>query len=156
MVPGLPRVYYTIVLLFVAERSIIIFLSIYLHAYIFNYSVLLFMFPLLFYSLRECVMRECLEEANIHPALSSRAVPVSAVMYNNIDEQSRLRRETIFCFDLELNEKFVPSPVDGEVESFELRDMDWVMAHLAQDITGTEGGEFKSNCNLVTIDFLIR
>lgn len=43
-------------------------------------------------------------------------------------------------------------PVDGEVESFQLHNMAWVIEKLA------EGGErgYKPNCNLVVIDFLLR
>ena len=42
--------------------------------------------------------------------------------------------------------------MDGEVESFELRDLEWVLEKVVQG--GTEG--YKPNCNLVVIDFLIR
>ena len=43
-------------------------------------------------------------------------------------------------------------PVDGEVESFQLKNIDWVIEKLA------EGGKmgYKPNCNLVVIDFLVR
>ena len=42
--------------------------------------------------------------------------------------------------------------VDGEVESFQLKNFAWVIEKLA------EGGEkgYKPNCNLVVIDFLLR
>ena len=41
--------------------------------------------------------------------------------------------------------------VDGEVESFELQCLSWVIDRIAH---GTDG--YKPNCNLVVIDFLVR
>ena len=58
----------------------------------------------------------------------------------------------MFCYDLELPSTFIPTPMDGEVESFELRDLEWVLEKVVQG--GSEG--YKPNCNLVVIDFLIR
>ena len=42
--------------------------------------------------------------------------------------------------------------MDGEVESFELRDLEWVLDKIVNG--GPEG--YKPNCNLVVIDFLVR
>lgn len=42
--------------------------------------------------------------------------------------------------------------MDGEVESFELRDLEWVLDKIIKG--GPEG--YKPNCNLVVIDFLVR
>ena len=52
----------------------------------------------------------------------------------------------------ELPPDFIPIPRDGEVESFELQEMEWVLDRLV------EGGPagYKPNCNLVLIDFMIR
>jgi hypothetical protein len=46
----------------------------------------------------------------------------------------------------------MPTPMDGEVESFELQNLDWVLNKIV------EGGDngYKPNCNVVIIDFLIR
>jgi hypothetical protein len=56
----------------------------------------------------------------------------------------------MFCYDLELPRDFSPIAVDGEVESFHLMPIDEVATIIRH------GFEFKFNCNLVIIDFLIR
>jgi hypothetical protein len=58
----------------------------------------------------------------------------------------------LFCYDLELPLSFIPEPMDGEVESFELQTLDWVLQKIVEG--GPNG--YKPNCNLVIIDFLIR
>lgn len=100
----------------------------------------------------ENVVKECAEEANIPEALASSARAVSAVSYVGIDGKSNMKRDVLFCYDLELPSDFIPRPVDGEVESFELKSIDWVLGKVL------EGGPtgYKPNCNLVIIDFLIR
>jgi len=62
-----------------------------------------------------------------------------------------VKRDVLFCYDLELQESFVPKPVDGEVESFELIPIEKVC-----EIIAFERGRFKPNCVLVIIDFAIR
>jgi hypothetical protein len=69
-----------------------------------------------------------------------------------LDENGNLRRDCLFCFDLELPEGFIPTPADGEVEGFELHTVEWVLNKV---IEGGDGG-YKPNCNLVLIDFFIR
>jgi len=98
------------------------------------------------------VIKECGEEANIPVELARLAMPAGAVSYTALDEQGRLKRDALFCYDLELTTSFVPRPVDGEVDSFELKDIDWVIAKVVEG--GVNG--YKPNCNLVVIDFLIR
>ncbi len=60
------------------------------------------------------------------------------------------QKDTIFCYDLELPKDFVPKVNDGEVEKFELMDIDEVANIVANS------DRFKLNCNLVIIDFLVR
>ena len=70
----------------------------------------------------------------------------------SLDEDNNLKRDVLFCFDLEIPNDFQPRPVDGEVESFQLKSIEWVINKLAEGgVTG-----YKPNCNLVVIDFLIR
>jgi isopentenyldiphosphate isomerase len=99
--------------------------------------------------LRENLSKECAEEAGIAPDLAAQAVPVGVVSYNRLARRG-LRRDLLYCYDLEVPAQFEPRNTDGEVESFQLLPLDEV-ARLV-----SETDEFKLNCNLVVIDFLIR
>lgn len=62
---------------------------------------------------------------------------------------SGLQPETEYIYDLELPNDFEPQPRDGEVESFYL----WPLEKAKESILKNE---WKPNCALVMIDFLIR
>ncbi|PNH06646.1 Nudix hydrolase 24, chloroplastic [Tetrabaena socialis] len=100
-------------------------------------------------SCRENVEKECGEEAGIPPQLAATARPVGAVSYLTISATG-YKPDVLFCYDLELPPDFVPTPQDGEVSDFSLKPVDEV-AELVATTT-----EFKTNCCLVIIDFLIR
>jgi isopentenyldiphosphate isomerase len=100
-------------------------------------------------SLTDNLVKECHEEANIPEALARQAKPVGAISYVKESEEG-LKPDVQFCFDLELPADFVPQPLDGEIESFSLLTIERVMEIVA------ETREFKFNCNLVIIDFLVR
>lgn len=100
-------------------------------------------------SARDVVVKECREEANIPPSLARRAHPVSLISYL-VDENARRKRSLIFVYDLELPETFVPENTDGEVASFAL----WPVGRVIEAVTDTDA--FKTNNNLVIIDFLLR
>ncbi|KAK9715300.1 hypothetical protein RND81_06G155800 [Saponaria officinalis] len=97
----------------------------------------------------ENMTKECEEEAGIPLSISKKVKPVGAVSYTDIDGY-RLKRDVLFCYDLELPENFVPNNQDGEVESFRLIPV----PHVANLIKTTNF--FKRNCTLVIIDFLFR
>ncbi|KAK2996835.1 hypothetical protein RJ639_024960, partial [Escallonia herrerae] len=97
----------------------------------------------------ENLVKECEEEAGIPKSIATRAKPVGAVSYMDINGYS-YKRDVLFCYDLKLPESFVPMNQDGEVESFKLIPVSLV----ANVIQRTQF--FKSNCNLVIIDFLFR
>ena len=99
--------------------------------------------------LQENLIKECSEEAGVPEALARKAVAVGAVSYNRVAERG-FRRDVLYCYDLELPEGFVPVNTDGEVSEFMLLPLDEVAA-IVRDTD-----EFKLNCNLVIIDFLIR
>lgn len=99
--------------------------------------------------LHENLIKECGEEAGIPEALAGKAVPVGAVSYNRVAERG-FRRDVLYCYDLELPDGFVPVNTDGEVEEFMLLPL----AEVAEIVRETD--DFKLNCNLVVIDFLIR
>ncbi|WP_456372985.1 DUF4743 domain-containing protein [Thiolapillus sp.] len=100
-------------------------------------------------SLEENLRKECAEEAGLSAELASQAVPVGLVSYNRVAERG-YRPDVLYCYDLELSSDFRPQNTDGEVESFSLLPLDEV-ARLVR-----ETDEFKLNCNLVIIDFLLR
>jgi isopentenyldiphosphate isomerase len=93
--------------------------------------------------------KECAEEAGIPAALAARAIPVSAISYC-AETAEGLRPDVQFCYDLELDPAFTPVPHDDEIESFLLLPIGEVAALVR------ETREFKFNCNLVIIDFLVR
>ena len=99
--------------------------------------------------LTENIRKECQEEAGMPESLSSQAVAVGAVTYC-VEGQHGLKPDVMYCYDLELPEDFRPVNTDGEVAGFELQPIEEVMARVRD----TE--DFKINCNLVIIDFLIR
>lgn len=98
---------------------------------------------------RECLAKECEEEAGIPAALAAKAVSVGAITYC-VEMPEGLRPDVQFCYDLELPAGFTPVCHDGELEGFTLMPIEEVAA-LVRDTD-----EFKFNCNLVIIDFLIR
>ena len=99
--------------------------------------------------LRENMIKECQEEAAIPEALAAGLVPVDAVSYR-CERPEGLRDDVLFAFDLELPADFEPRNTDGEVDAFYRWPMDKVITVLR------ETDEFKFNCALVIIDFLIR
>lgn len=100
-------------------------------------------------SLRRNLIKECGEEAAIPPALAAGAVGGGAISYCT-ERAEGLRRDVEFIYDLELPPDFVPVNTDGEVAAFEL----WPIEAVAETVERTD--DFKFNCALVVIDFLIR
>ena len=97
----------------------------------------------------ENVVKECAEEADIPGELAATSRAVGTISYCHQFEDG-VKPDQQFCYDLELPVDFAPRNTDGEVESFEL----WPIARVASVVQDTF--EFKFNCNLVVIDFLIR
>jgi 8-oxo-dGTP pyrophosphatase MutT (NUDIX family) len=100
-------------------------------------------------SLIDNLIKEAHEEANIPAPLARRAVPAGAISYA-LETEEGLRPDTLFVYDLELEPDFVPRNLDGEIASFALEPAERV-AEIVRDTN-----EFKFNCNLVVIDFLLR
>src|SRR3546814_18833319 len=76
-----------------------------------------------------------------------RAVPVGALTYA-MEQETGLKPDTLFTYDLELDEDFRPRITDGEVAAFEL----WPVEEVARTMRATD--DFKFNVNPVNIDFL--
>ena len=100
-------------------------------------------------TLAENLVKECAEEASIPEELARESRPVGAVTYCQ-ESAHGLKPDVIYTYDLELPADFTPVVHDGEVEAFEL----WPLDRLARTLR--EGEEFKPNCALVAIDFLVR
>jgi isopentenyldiphosphate isomerase len=100
-------------------------------------------------SLIDNLIKECKEEAAIPPELARQAVPVSAITYC-AEEDGGLKPDVQFCYDLELPAGFTPHNTDGEIHEF----YRWPIEKVAEIVRDTQ--EFKFNCNLVIIDFLVR
>ena len=97
----------------------------------------------------ENVIKECAEEADLPEALSAKAVPVGAISYI-VERPEGLRRDILFNYDLELPADVTPANTDGEVEAFHR----WPLARVVETVRDTD--DFKFNCALVVMDFLIR
>jgi len=93
--------------------------------------------------------KECEEEAGMEQQLAARAVATGHVSYRR-ETEAGLRTDTIFCYDITLPTTFSPHCTDGEVAEFFL----WPLEEVARVVRETD--EFKPNCNLVVIDFLLR
>jgi len=100
-------------------------------------------------SVMETLIKEAGEEAAIPPELAAHAELRSKIAYT-MQRPEGLRRDVLFCYDLELPEDFIPQAADGEVESFEL----WPIRR-AVDVLAA-GDDFKFNVNLVLIDLFAR
>ena len=99
--------------------------------------------------LMENIVKEGAEEADIPADIAANARAVGSISYCHQFEDG-VKPDQQFCYDLELPADFTPRNTDGEVESFEL----WPIERVTETVRETF--EFKFNCNLVIIDFLIR
>lgn len=99
--------------------------------------------------LMENVIKESAEEAGIPESLSSKAQARGDIHYCTRSSRG-IRIDTLFNYDLWLPEDFTPENTDGEVDGFMLMPLE----EMAKIIDTTD--KFKSNCNLVNIDLLIR
>ena len=99
--------------------------------------------------LKENMIKECAEEAGIPQEIARTVRAVGMIDYSHQSEDTA-KPDRQYCYDLELPETFQPVAADGEVGEFML----WPIEKVAEVVRDTF--EFKFNCNLVIIDFLIR
>lgn len=95
------------------------------------------------------MQKECNEEASIPAYLSKKAKFIHTLHYINEDPRG-LKFDYLHVFDLELPADFIPQVNDGEAQSFQLLDL----TQITKLVSSTD--QFKPNCGLVMIDFLIR
>jgi len=101
------------------------------------------------FTIEQTMIKECAEEANVPAHIAQTARPVSMVSYA-MDIGQKLQQDNLFVYDLKLDEDFIPENTDGEAEEFYL----WSMEKVLETVATTR--EYKTNCNLVIIDFAIR
>ena len=101
------------------------------------------------HTLNETLSKEAEEEAALPASLLQHARSGAAISYVMLRPEG-LRRDWLRCYDLELPESFMPRPVDGEVEAFEL----WPLSAVLDRVRRTD--DFKFNVNLVLIDLFLR
>ncbi|XP_069581314.1 thiamin pyrophosphokinase 2 [Brachyistius frenatus] len=97
---------------------------------------------------KHTAVKECQEEARIPASVAEEARPAGTVSYTYEDDEG-VYAETQFVFDLELPPEFRPSVGDGEVQDFLL-----LPIHEVKELLVTD--DFKPNCAMVVLDFLIR
>ncbi|XP_020486024.1 thiamin pyrophosphokinase 2 [Labrus bergylta] len=98
--------------------------------------------------IKHTAVKECEEEACIPAAIAEKVKPVNTISYT-YEQDGEVFPESQFVFDLELPLEFKPRVGDGEVQEFYLLPIDEVKELLASD-------DFKPNCAMVVLDFLIR
>ncbi|KAG8129749.1 hypothetical protein E2320_016459 [Naja naja] len=98
---------------------------------------------------RETLIKECQEEACIPASLATLSKSVGTISYTYEGSDGGIYPECQFVYDLELPEEFVPRVGDGEVQEFYLWSLDKVKEAIGSS-------DFKPNCAMVALDFLIR
>jgi isopentenyldiphosphate isomerase len=99
--------------------------------------------------LRQNLLKECHEEAGMAENLAAQARSVGLLSYNT-DTKKGYKYDLLYCYDLRLPIEFTPVCTDAEVESFQLLPL----PEVAERVRTTD--DFKPNCALVIIDFLLR
>lgn len=102
----------------------------------------------------ENVVKECYEEGGLDELfVRSHVKPVGVLSYlcQPYGATGHAQPEVEYLYDLEFESEtdHVPHPVDGEAEDFQLMTVEEVRTRMG-------AGEFKPNCGLVIIDFLMR
>jgi hypothetical protein len=100
-------------------------------------------------TLRENMIKECGEEANIPPELAVQARSVGGITFRT-ERPEGVLQYVQFNFDLELPDDFTPKNTDGEVEEFSL----WPARSVLERVETTD--DFAYDSALVVIDFMIR
>ena len=95
------------------------------------------------------LVKEAAEEAGLPRDIVDHAVYAGSLRYTTLRPEG-LRRDRIHCYDLVLPEEIEPVATDGEVESFEL----WPIDYVIEVLRDTDA--FKFNVSLVLLDFLLR
>jgi 8-oxo-dGTP pyrophosphatase MutT (NUDIX family) len=101
-------------------------------------------------TLMENLAKEAHEEANVPKAIAAAAQSTGCITYS-LQQGHKIRRDTLFVYDLEVPPDFTPHNNDGE--SFDFRQMS---VEEVRQLLETKKDAFKFNVPLVLIHFLIR
>jgi hypothetical protein len=97
----------------------------------------------------QTLVKEAAEEAAVPEMLATTARQVAMVCYA-MERPEGLRRDRLYCYDLDLPEDFTPHAADGEVEAFEL----WPVTRALEMVRDTD--DFKFNVAPVLVDLFLR
>lgn len=102
----------------------------------------------------ENVVKECYEEGGLSAEFVEshiKSAGVVSYLCQPYGAKGHAQPEVEYTYDLEFDSETgtVPFPVDGEAEDFQLMSIDEVKNRMLAD-------EFKPNCGLVIVDFLMR
>lgn len=105
------------------------------------------------HGIEETVIKECYEEAGLASSFVKRNVRSAGVVqyFHKPNDDYSVQPEVEYVFDLLLHgeDEIKLQSVDGEAEEFRLMDVDEILFRL-------ENSEFKPNCGMIILDFLIR
>jgi len=107
---------------------------------------------------RQAMLNECREEAGIDGELANGLKAVSAVGYTGFnDDMWGLKRDQLFCFDLEIPADFKPVPLDGEMDGFKKLPVADLVNMLEVPVSDDDSDNaWKPNVGVVLVDFLVR
>ena len=101
----------------------------------------------------DCIVRESAEEASLpeeYVRANVKSCGTLAYQTSRTDDgRPGCQHQVQYLYEIELSEEIVPKPFDGEVEDFTLMALEEVQTALAC-------GEFKLNCAMTWLAFLIR
>ncbi|PSN62197.1 hypothetical protein BS50DRAFT_533154 [Corynespora cassiicola Philippines] len=101
----------------------------------------------------DCIVRECAEEASLPEEYTkSNIVACGSLSYQMTQTdygKPGCRIQVQYLYEMELSKHVVPEPFDGEVQEFNLMSLEEVISALRK-------GEFKLNCAMTWMAYLIR
>lgn len=104
----------------------------------------------------DCLIREAEEEASLPEDLVKEKVQACGVLTYFLiwderagGETGLLEPQVQYVYEMEIASDVIPTPGDGEAESFQLMDLESIKTVMCS-------GEFKPNCVMTILDFFIR